>query len=122
VDQYAAAAPDRDPMPVLSGRLAALVPKYIESRRKEIQQLTDFHGEEDFTAIRKIAHNLKGTGESYGFPRLTVLGGAMQESAETCDADALGRQIHELAALLAVLTGPSTTSPEQVDSGAGKVK
>jgi CheY-like chemotaxis protein len=117
LEQYAAPAQeDIDMLP--SPRLAALVPKYLENRRKDLQRVVELHSKGDFAAIHGIVHNIKGTGTSYGFPGLTTLGAAMQASAESVDADALRVQIQELAALLTSLSA-SAAPPEPA---AGSVK
>jgi hypothetical protein len=40
-----------------------------------------------------IAHNMKGTGSSYGFARLTELSGALEQSARANDHDASERHL-----------------------------
>ena len=52
--------------------------------------------EEDYAAIQRLGHNFKGSGESYGFPELTVLGSEIEQSARDQDR----RQLQELAAKL----------------------
>jgi len=99
LDQYAAAGSPPVEEPV-DPALQALVPRYLEARRQEVPQLAALLAQRDFAAIRRIAHNLKGTGTSYGFPSLTNLGRAMQTSANRSDAEALSRQIHELSELV----------------------
>ena len=89
----------------MDDEIAALVPRYLNSRREESRQLPKLLSGGDFASIRRIAHNLKGTGASYGFPGLTALGQAMQMSAESSDTDALVRQIHELADSLEKMSG-----------------
>jgi CheY-like chemotaxis protein len=79
----------------LEPAIAALVPRYLDARRDEARRLAALLLQADFAKIRHIAHNLKGTGAAYGFPALTILGAAMQDSAETSDAIALGVQIRE---------------------------
>jgi len=50
----------------------------------------------DFEQIRTLAHNLKGTGASYGFERLTELGAALETSAKQGDALEVQRQLERL--------------------------
>ena len=52
--------------------------------------------EEDFDRIRSLAHNIKGTGGSYGFPELTHLAAVLESSARALDAQALTGGIREL--------------------------
>jgi len=110
LEQYARSGSECPECTALSPKLAALVPKYLESRNKDARVLAHLHARGDFAAIRDIAHNLKGTGESYGFPQITALGGAMQAAADSSDADAVGRQIRELGKVLAQLAAPPADS------------
>jgi CheY-like chemotaxis protein len=50
----------------------------------------------DFGAAQTFAHNLKGSGRSYGFPRLSDAAREMERAARDRDAATLGRQIHDL--------------------------
>jgi hypothetical protein len=99
VERYAAA--ESEVAEPLEEELVALVPSYLEARRHEVGELKDLLSTENFPAIRAIAHNLKGTGTSYGFPHLTTLGAAMQVSAEYSEAGELGAEIRALGEFLA---------------------
>ena len=37
---------------------------------------------EDFETARRLGHNMKGTGTSYGFPEITALGEAVERAAK----------------------------------------
>jgi len=50
----------------------------------------------DFAPLVVLSHNLKGTGTGYGFPDLTRLGGALEQSAKKADGGSLRTQIAEL--------------------------
>ncbi len=84
----------------LPDEIAALVPGYLAARRSEVARLEDLLARREFSEIFTIVHNFKGSGTSYGFPRLTELGGAMQSAAEVDDEVALGLQIRALTAFL----------------------
>jgi CheY-like chemotaxis protein/HPt (histidine-containing phosphotransfer) domain-containing protein len=100
VEEHGATQGEQD-QPALSPGLAALVPRYLESRRSDAVALTALLGQGDFEAIRRIAHNLKGTGASYGFPDLTRLGVAIEDSANSSDAVSVGNQLRDLERFLA---------------------
>jgi len=70
---------------------------YIRSRRRELQQLVDLIDKGDFGQIRRLAHNMKGTGTSYGFPDLTRLGKVMETSAKEENASDLSAALMELS-------------------------
>jgi HPt (histidine-containing phosphotransfer) domain-containing protein len=90
--------------------LEELVPAYLSARQ---QDLADFrlHAEAGkFDQIRFLAHNMKGTGTSYGFPRITEIGAAMESSAEAADQAAVSVQIADLANYLARVSPIAETS------------
>lgn len=76
--------------------LEELVPAYLDSRKRELPLLTEYLAAEDFEHVRVLAHNLKGTGTSYGFDELTVLGTALEKSAKHGDSAALKQQVTAL--------------------------
>jgi CheY-like chemotaxis protein len=57
----------------------------------------------DFAEVQTFAHNLKGCGRSYGFPRLTEMGREMESAAKDRDAESLRVQIAAMREYLMVL-------------------
>lgn len=55
-------------------RIERLIPEYLENRKKDVYLLTAALEKPDFVEIRSIAHDLKGTGNGFGFKELTVIG------------------------------------------------
>jgi signal transduction histidine kinase/CheY-like chemotaxis protein len=96
----AAAAPS-DPEPVPE-EILTLQPAYLTARRADIPKLREWLAQENFPEIRRLAHNMKGSGRSYGFGRLTELGALMQESADARNLAALDRHVRDLSDYLAV--------------------
>ncbi len=70
---------------------------YIRSRKRELHQLVDLIEKSEFSQIRRLAHNMKGTGTSYGFPDLTRLGKLMETSAKEENAADLSTALLELS-------------------------
>ena len=54
----------------------------------------------DFEQIRSLAHNIKGTGGSYGFPELTQLAAALENSALEANAGAISGGLLEFERFL----------------------
>ena len=77
--------------------LEKLVPDYLATRKEEAQLLFEWMKSSDFAQIRRVAHDLKGTGESFGFPNLTQIGARMEKSATDADVPNLERQLRELS-------------------------
>ena len=76
--------------------LEELVPEYLSSRKEDVVALRRLLSCSEMDGIRSIAHNLKGNGSAYGFPRLTELGAAIERSVRESDHAALREQISAL--------------------------
>ena len=73
-----------------------LIPGYIEQTRRQARALTTMLTEERFGEIRSIAHNLQGSGGSFGFPVLTELGMQLTRAADAQDHAAAEAVVVEL--------------------------
>jgi len=76
--------------------LEEIVPGYLAARLKEVPEMIALLSASGFARIATLAHDMKGTGGSYGFPALTQMGAALERSAKEMDAGALGTQLTEL--------------------------
>jgi CheY-like chemotaxis protein len=74
-----------------------LIPAYLEKRRRDVTSCRVALEAGDFVAIRRLGHNMKGTGTGYGFPALTELGGEIEAAALRSDASALRGQLERFA-------------------------
>ena len=63
--------------------------RYIERKRGEIAVYREAVDSGDFGAIKRLGHNMKGTGSGYGFPLLTELGAAIEGAALRADSPAM---------------------------------
>ena len=61
--------------------IASLAPRYLANIHKEIKKLQVAEIAADYTTIQRIAHNLHGNGASFGFPRITEIGAAIEQAA-----------------------------------------
>jgi CheY-like chemotaxis protein len=75
-----------------------LARNYLAARRKEAPVFQEFLEHSDFDSIRRLAHNLKGTGTSYGFPDITRLGAAAERAAKESDKPEVSKQMADLFA------------------------
>ena len=89
-----------DPAPQLDPAVAALAPRYLKNMRKEVGALQAAVGVEDFATIQRIGHNLHGTGGSFGFPRITELGAAMEQAAKDRAIEPIRQALASLAEYL----------------------
>jgi len=105
--QAASTAPIASTLAV-SDQVRALVPQYLASKEKQIDEARASLAARDFGPIRRFGHNLKGTGRGYGFPPIEEMGREIERAAQQADAgriasqlDALHRFVSESASSLA---------------------
>lgn len=77
-----------------------IVPTFIEHRWQDVASLQDALAHTDPALIRKVAHNLKGSGRSFGFDTITALGVRLERAARTENWNAIGKFIDLLIAYL----------------------
>jgi signal transduction histidine kinase/DNA-binding response OmpR family regulator len=77
-------------------QVKALVPQYLASQEKQIEDARASLASRDFDPIRRFGHNLKGTGRGYGFPRLEDLGTEIERAAMQADARRVAEQLDAL--------------------------
>ena len=75
--------------PDVAPGLVDLRARYLDNRRAELSSLEHALKNEDFAALRKAGHNLKGMGAAYGFAELTDIGRALEAAAKDSDAAAI---------------------------------
>ena len=92
------------------GATHQLMAQYLERRRAQVGQLTAALDNADYELIRRIGHNLHGSGAAYGLPRISALGEALEQDAERRDSLAVSETISQLQDFLAsvVLSEPRT--------------
>ncbi|MGH7814903.1 MAG: Hpt domain-containing protein [Candidatus Binataceae bacterium] len=78
--------------------LSDLIPDFIAHKRDDLVAILNAIPRRDFAAIKRIAHQLKGEGASYGFD-------AMSEAGRSLEAAAAGRDAGGVTALARYLLG-----------------
>ena len=58
--------------------------------------MTELLSASDFKRLADLGHQLKGSGGGYGFPELSRLGAALEQSAKQTDRLTLRRHLSEL--------------------------
>ncbi len=80
----------------VSEQVRALVPQYLESKHRQIEEAREALMTRDFGPIRRFGHNLKGTGRGYGFPAIEEMGRQIESAAAQADVDRIGQQLDAL--------------------------
>ena len=84
----------------IPARFEVISPDYLCARRRDCETIAQLIASHEFERIRVLAHNMKGTGRSYGFNRVTELGLAMETSARAADSITLTSQLADLQGYL----------------------
>jgi len=79
---------------------------FLERRRREIAVLHSALEAGDHQEIRRIGHNLKGVGTSFGFPDLSDLGHRLESAARAADETAMRALVDEMAAWVSRAPAP----------------
>lgn len=74
-----------------------VIPLFLDITRKDLQNLCDALRAEDYTRIRFIGHDLKGSGGGYGFDEISTLGKSIEEAAKRSDGAEIGKHVSALA-------------------------
>jgi len=77
-----------------------LIPEYLERRRADVTALRAALAGDDLATLRRIGHNLRGSGASYGFLRISQLGRSLEQAACEANTDAARARVEELASHL----------------------
>lgn len=101
---------------IATAGIESLVPVYLASKPRQIEEALASLKRSDFDAIRRFGHNLKGTGVAYGFPRIKEIGSAIENAVSTGDEadirgqlEALYRFVTQLAVAGKLETGDNTS-------------
>ena len=73
--------------------LEQLVRRFLMRQEGGLQRMQRALVGRDFSTIRRLGHDLKGAGEVFGFPELSVLGGKLEHDAQIGDTDKLAAHI-----------------------------
>lgn len=72
--------------------IAALVPKFLETRRLDVVLIVDLLARDAFAELQALGHRLKGQGHSYGCDGISEIGEALEDAAARQDrADIRGQ-------------------------------
>ena len=84
--------------------LEAIVPGFLENRRRDVQRIETALQQNDLNTIRGIGHRMKGDGGGYGFDAISTIGDSMEQAAAREDRDEIRRHAAELIDFLARVT------------------
>jgi hypothetical protein len=80
--------------------IESLVPNYLLSVRRDLDNMLAAINAKDCKIAVTLGHQLKGTGQGYGFPEITRTGATIESAAIAGDEETIRSQILVLAAYL----------------------
>jgi len=73
-----------------------LVDEFLEATSDALERMRESLSRGDFDAIASTAHNVKGTGTSFGFEMMSVLGARLERDARACSRPGVEHGLREL--------------------------
>ena len=98
----------------LEDEIAALVPDYLANRRADVRALRIALAAQDFATIATLGHRMKGSGASFGLPRMSRIGERLEDAGPREDERRARKATDELERLV-----DSLAQPTSVPSSAG---
>jgi len=84
----------------VDSELEHLIPEFLEDWSKEVNSMREALGKNDYEAIRKLGHNMKGLGGSCGLEAITDMGRRLEEAARAVDPEAIRVNLDTLSSYL----------------------
>jgi HPt (histidine-containing phosphotransfer) domain-containing protein len=80
--------------------LEELIPGFLEDWQKETKYMQEAVEKNDYDTIRKMGHNMKGTGGACGFNDITDMGSKLESAAKDMDPDVIRETLGTLSSYL----------------------
>ena len=77
--------------------LEDLIPGFLENRNKDIKSILDALARDDYAAIAKIGHTMKGVGGGYGFDAITDIGRSVEQAAKDKNPQKINASLSEFS-------------------------
>lgn len=84
----------------VEGSTGRLLRRYLSRRRAELGELRQSLDEGDFDLIRRVGHNLFGSGAAYDLPRISTLGERLERAAQRSQRSEIEALILDLESFL----------------------
>lgn len=94
----------------LEDEIAALIPDYLANRRSDVRSLRIALAGEDYATIATLGHRMKGSGASFGLPRVSKIGQKLEEAGHHEDEAKARKAVDDLDRLIDSLVQPTSAS------------
>jgi HPt (histidine-containing phosphotransfer) domain-containing protein len=83
-----------------------IIAEFVEGLPDEILKMQDLLNHDDLKSLRRVAHQLRGTGGGYGFDAITELAGSVEDAINRADnRESITAQINSLVDLIRRIEG-----------------
>ncbi len=79
--------------------LVELIEEFVAGLEEDLESMRKVLEDGDYDGLRRLAHQMKGAGGSYGYPMLTEVAKILEEAAKTKDAEACTTALEEFEVL-----------------------
>jgi PAS domain S-box-containing protein len=95
---------------IIDERLRAIIPVYLEGRRRDMRTVLAALDQDDYEQIRTVGHKMRGSGGGYGLPEMSAIGQRLESAAESRDANRIREHVTELSRCLDLLEAAAQKS------------
>jgi PAS domain S-box-containing protein len=81
-------------------KFADMIPVFLQNCRQNVIAMLDALDRGDLESVEILGHGMRGAGGSYGFQAITDIGAALEQAAESADANASRKWVGELSRYL----------------------
>lgn len=74
-----------------------ILSRYVARREKDLELCYKSLKDWNFNELEKVGHQLKGNGETFGHPELSVIGRNLESAAERKNQDSLIKAVSDLS-------------------------
>lgn len=80
--------------------VAQMLPDFLNNRVKDLKTIRALMTDGDWTEIRRLGHNMKGSGAAFGLPPVSEFGGRIEMAALEANTEAMDSVLDELQEFL----------------------
>jgi CheY-like chemotaxis protein/HPt (histidine-containing phosphotransfer) domain-containing protein len=81
-------------------RIAEVIPVYLASCRNNVSVMLEAFDRADYAIVTILAHNMSGSGGSFGFQAISDFGAGLEQASGDIDVDRVRKRLSELSSYL----------------------
>ena len=101
VEEAAPATEEEEHVVWIDPDIQDLVPRFLENQANNAELALQLSASGDFESIRRIGHNMKGTGKGYGFEVISSCGATLEQAAAKAQTEAIEEVAREIGSYIA---------------------